>query len=349
MTSAAERRTPTRTQATNHRRASQGTGFALVRVRRVEEDHFARLLVRIAARQRQAETLEEEIVALRHLLSQFSGAVLGRVDSLLTEVRQARAVVADLETSLAQQDELYDPELADVLARLAEQWTGLLMSGSHRLPEDPDGDGSPPITRTGVPVGGPAEEASGEGSEDEEALLGRGARQTTPQREAARREAQGLYRDLARRYHPDWAVSVDDRVRREAIMQRVNAAYSDLDLVQLRRFAREIDPTSVAERSIEDKIVWAEGEIDRLRRLIDGQQEELARLQDTRAYKLWLQQQAGEAVFARVERDLSRERFRLARRLRELRRQAERGRAPVAPAKPAPPRRRLLNGVRRPA
>ncbi len=345
MTSAPEKTDSSRGQRPGHPRFA--IDVFLVRVRRAEEDQFARLLVRIAARQRQAETLEEEIVALRQLLSAFSSAVLGRVDSLLTEVRQARIVVSDLENSLAQQDELYDPELADVLARLAEQWTGLLMSGSHRLPNDGEAPEAPSYNRTGIPVGGPAEEHGGDGSEDEEALMGRGARQSTPQREAARREAQALYRDLARRYHPDWASSEDDRSRREAIMQRVNVAYADLDLVQLRRFAREIDPTSVAERTIEDKIAWAEAEIDRLARLIDGQQDELARLQDTRAYKLWLQQQAGEAVFVRVERDLSRERFRLARRLRELRRQAERSKPSTAPPKPEPPRRRLLNGVRR--
>ena len=67
-------------------------------------------------------------MALLHWLSAFSSAVLGRVDSLLTEVRQARIVVSDLENSLAQQDELFDPELADVLAKLAEQWTGLLIN-----------------------------------------------------------------------------------------------------------------------------------------------------------------------------------------------------------------------------
>ncbi len=345
MTSAPEKTASPRGQRPGQR-ISVGD-VTLVRVRRAEEDQFARLLVRIAARQRQAETLEEEIVTLRQLLSAFSSAVLGRVDSLLTEVRQARIVVSDLENSLAQQDELYDPELADVLARLAEQWTSLLMSGSHRLPNDGESPEAPSYNRTGIPVGGPAEEHGGEGSEDEEALMGSGARQSTPQREAARREAQALYRDLARRYHPDWAGNEDDRSRREAIMQRVNVAYADLDLVQLRRFAREIDPTSVAERTIEDKIAWAEVEIDRLARLIDGQQDELARLQDTRAYKLWLQQQAGEAVFARVERDLSRERFRLARRLRELRRQAERSKPSATPPKPEPPRRRLLNGVRR--
>lgn len=329
---------------------SPAVSRALVRVRLAEEDHFARLLVRIAARQRQAESLENEIIALRQLLSAFSSAVLDRVDGLLTEVRQARVVVSDLETSLADQDEEFDPAVAEVLAQLAEQWTGLLMRGSRRLHQDDGHPAAPPINRTGVPVGGPAEENTGEATAEEDILLGRGARPSTPQREAVRREAQGLFRDLARRYHPDWATSDDDRARRQAIMQKVNSAYSDLDLVQLRRFAREIDPTLVTERSIEDKIAWAENEISRLERIIDGQHDELERLQETRAYKLWLQQQAGEAVFARVERDLSRERFRLARRLRELRRDAERrGQADTRSTVAAPPRRRLLNGVRRPA
>lgn len=303
--------------------------------------------MRIAVRQRQAEALETELIALREVLQEFTNAVLGRVDSLIAEVRHARSVVADLEARLAMDDEPLDPDIAAAVAEMAQKLTGLITDKMNGAGFEPDprlsglfGDAS------GIPLGGPAGEAGAEPDEEmgDEPL--RPGRRNSPGREAARREAQALYRDLARRYHPDWARSEDDRAQREAIMQRVNAAYADLDLVALRRFARETDPAKVAQLSLDDKIRWAEAEITRLDRLIDGQSAELDRLQDTRAYRLWLQQQSGEAVFAKVERDLSRERFRLARRLRELRREIVK-RQPAPEPEPAPKPRRTVRRTRR--
>jgi hypothetical protein len=298
--------------------------------------------MRIAVRQRQAEALETEILALREVLQAFTAAVLGRVDTLIAEVRYARSIIADLEARLALDEEPLDPEIAEAVADMATRLTSLITDklNGRAIESDPR-FGSLYGNTAGIPLGGPAADAASadDAGDEEEPLLP--GRRNSPGREAARREARTLYRDLARRFHPDLATSDEDRVQREAVMQQVNRAYADLDLVALRRFARETDPARVAQFSLDDKIRWAEGEIARLDRVIEGQTAELARLQDTRAYRLWLQQQAGQAVFSRVERDLSRERFRLARRLRELRREIAK-RQPVAAPEPAPmPRRRV--------
>ncbi|MGQ3551472.1 J domain-containing protein, partial [Streptomyces rochei] len=60
-----------------------------------------------------------------------------------------------------------------------------------------------------------------------------------PQRVRPGEEARRLYRDLARKVHPDLAQEEDERVRREAFLTRVNAAYARGDEAQLRELAEE--------------------------------------------------------------------------------------------------------------
>ncbi|MBQ0915156.1 hypothetical protein ACFW5U_18170 [Streptomyces rochei] len=60
-----------------------------------------------------------------------------------------------------------------------------------------------------------------------------------PQRVRPGEEARRLYRDLARKAHPDLAQEEDERVRREAFLTRVNAAYARGDEAQLRELAEE--------------------------------------------------------------------------------------------------------------
>lgn len=51
-----------------------------------------------------------------------------------------------------------------------------------------------------------------------------------------------LYRQLARRFHPDFALDDEDRAYRTGIMMAVNAAYNAGDLEQLEELALEPDP-----------------------------------------------------------------------------------------------------------
>ena len=58
-----------------------------------------------------------------------------------------------------------------------------------------------------------------------------------------------LYRELARRFHPDLATSIVERSYRTTMMAAVNNAYSSRDLKSLYDLAVELDPNEVLELS----------------------------------------------------------------------------------------------------
>ncbi|MBC9727728.1 hypothetical protein H8R17_23710 [Streptomyces sp. TRM68367] len=60
-----------------------------------------------------------------------------------------------------------------------------------------------------------------------------------PQRVRPSEEARKLYRDLARKAHPDLAQEEGERARREEFITRVNAAYARGDETELRELAEE--------------------------------------------------------------------------------------------------------------
>ncbi|MGX1491478.1 hypothetical protein RKD41_003737 [Streptomyces tendae] len=60
-----------------------------------------------------------------------------------------------------------------------------------------------------------------------------------PQRVRPSDEARKLYRELARKAHPDLAQEADERARREEFITRVNAAYARGDVALLRELAEE--------------------------------------------------------------------------------------------------------------
>ncbi|CAL9514054.1 hypothetical protein [Streptomyces sp. NPDC090994] len=69
-----------------------------------------------------------------------------------------------------------------------------------------------------------------------------------PQRVRPSEEARKLYRELARRAHPDLAQEEGERARREEFITRVNAAYARGDAAELRRLAEEWDAGPKEER-----------------------------------------------------------------------------------------------------
>ncbi len=59
-----------------------------------------------------------------------------------------------------------------------------------------------------------------------------------------------LYRQLARRFHPDFALDDEDRIYRTDMMMAINSAYATGDLERLRALAQEPDPQ---QRAYSDK------------------------------------------------------------------------------------------------
>ncbi|MFE0699446.1 hypothetical protein [Streptomyces sp. NPDC058872] len=80
-----------------------------------------------------------------------------------------------------------------------------------------------------------------------------------PKRVRPSEEARKLYRELARKAHPDLAREEDERRRREEFITRVNAAYARGDEALLRELSAEWEagPVPVAERLSESEELYA--------------------------------------------------------------------------------------------
>lgn len=66
----------------------------------------------------------------------------------------------------------------------------------------------------------------------------------TPRDDAA---AKRIYRQLARRFHPDLSASLVEQAYRTSMMAAINNAYAARDVQTLRDLADELDPTELAE------------------------------------------------------------------------------------------------------
>lgn len=78
--------------------------------------------------------------------------------------------------------------------------------------------------------------------EDEETLLPH--LPDTPRDDAA---AKRIYRQLARRFHPDLSAGLVEQAYRTSMMAAINNAYAARDVQTLRDLADELDPTELAE------------------------------------------------------------------------------------------------------
>ncbi len=132
----------------------------------------------------------------------------------------------------------------------------------------------------------------------------------TPQQE--REAAKRLYRELARRFHPDLAAGTAERAYMTAIMSSVNIAYEQQDVEALHNLAGELDPTAVAEletignlhvRKMREQLL----KIQRRQRKV---QQQYRTLRQDNVAKLWRKAQLleaeGKSWWEAVKRDLQR-------------------------------------------
>ncbi|MFE0424398.1 hypothetical protein [Streptomyces sp. NPDC058953] len=152
------------------------------------------------------ETFRVEVENFSRLHHQKLGPMYTRLDELDAELAEARAARTG------------DPE--DLRKAREARAAVLPMPGVEELFQGwMDGDGLPP-------------EASA-------MLTGRSVR--APQRVRPGEEARRLYRELARKAHPDLAQEETERARREEFITRVNAAYALGDTEALRELIAEWD------------------------------------------------------------------------------------------------------------
>lgn len=92
---------------------------------------------------------------------------------------------------------------------------------------------------------------------------------------------KSLYRELAKRFHPDGVLDSDAKVKRAAIMAEINAAYAARDLAKLRRLALNPDIVEQSSESIADRLIRLIREIALLRRQEIELREEIESLRDS--------------------------------------------------------------------
>lgn len=95
------------------------------------------------------------------------------------------------------------------------------------------------------------------------------------------RDAQRLYRDLARRAHPDLTQNAEEKERRSSFIARVNAAYGAGDLAALERLGAEWEagPDAVPDAGAMDRDEWLRVRLTWLRSRVAELEAERARLE----------------------------------------------------------------------
>ena len=101
-------------------------------------------------------------------------------------------------------------------------------------------------------------------------------------------ELKKLYREAAKRVHPDTATDEADRARRERRMQEVNAAYAAGDEDALRRILADLDnsPDTVQGSGVGADLVRVLRQLKQVRDRIAAIKQEIANLSETDLAKL---------------------------------------------------------------
>lgn len=105
-----------------------------------------------------------------------------------------------------------------------------------------------------------------------------------------------LYRQLARRFHPDLVLDEADRAYRTDMMMAINAAYAAGDLEALERLANEPDTISCEPRSPEELIAAFQREVDHCRRRLAEIAAEMAMLENHDSARLMKRVEKAAAV-----------------------------------------------------
>ena len=263
---------------------------AIVRSQTPEEREYERRLAQIASRKRRVAESQAELDGLKAALARFDATCHARVGDLLAELRRVGGAIADYERRLA-------------------RLRGEPESDPDEFAADEEEPG-PFAWRDDEPEAGGART-------DQEHM----PRRRPPRLDGEdKAEVKRLYRDLAKRCHPDFAQDDAERRRREDLMLRVNAAFRDRDLVALRALHREAeaDDPAFATRPARERLAWAIAEVARLDERLAELKAEATLLRASDVHRLWRRYVAGEPVLDALEDDLEKRIAAEGRRLDRL-------------------------------
>lgn len=249
---------------------------------------YARLLIEIEVRKRIVADLQTDRDGLEMTLTKFAVELKNRVGGMRTELNRVKRQAAEYRRRIERlkESDLLDPE--QVEREVAEEFAEQLEQ--ERLAE---------------------EQAAREGQRID---IQRPRPQLDAETEA---EILRLYRELAKRFHPDRARSEKERDRRTVVMLKINVAYSERDLVTLQAMAREADtgdPTTTM-LSETERVTWAHRVITRMDMQITELTEQIQLLRQSETYQMWKSpENSSESIYqveGRVRDRLNRERDRL--------------------------------------
>ena len=255
----------------------------LERVITDEEHQYAAQLIVIESRKQRIAGLQHELDELTAALNNFERQYRTRLGGLHSEIDRLRTEIND-----------YRERINILKVRAANR--DPLLSDPPPIDDDPNAEG-PNFDHMSANQKRPVV--------DHETM------------EALRR----IYRELAKRFHPDLATNQEERERREAIMLRINDAYGQRNLAALEAIAREAeheDP-GFGFRPVIERLAWATLELARLDGLIVQLENQIASLRSSRTYEYW---RAAEAIDDAVDRLVAEAREKsekLRERLREYR------------------------------
>ncbi len=254
-----------------------------------DELELARLQAELESRRKEFEGLESERETLELGLTRFAADVKARVGDVKDQIRDIRHDLDEMRQRIAKirADPAATP--ADVERDVAEEMAQAEAELNGEFVHGPSGNGK-----------GKRNHANG--------------RMSSLETEA---EVLRLYRELAKRHHPDLARTAAERERRAELMLRVNIAYRDRDLTTLQSIYLEVqlDAPLSSEELCRQRLAWTRHEIARFEREIRAVRTRIGALTTTDTYTLWKAQEQGEAALddleLRTKQRLSRERERL--------------------------------------
>lgn len=248
-----------------------------VSVPRTNQGTYESLLEALGRRRMRIDALDRELTTLTTSLDQFERQWHARMATLVTEYSRVCEAVAVAQSKLAAVIRTLEPEDEEDLRLILEEVS---------LEADVDlEDFDDQVRRFATHQ----QQASEPAFKNEDPAVP----EQLPDA-AVRAEVRRLYRDLAKRAHPDLAADPEDRARREALMQRINEAYAAHDRSMLASLMQETESAAPGfnERPLEERLRWARSELARL-------DIEIERLRDTIA-----KHQQGP-MFAQLERFLA--------------------------------------------
>jgi hypothetical protein len=263
---------------------------AIVRTVSDEEVAYTGFLAAIDDRKRRIADLQADLQTLKLGLARFELAYRAKVGPILVEIDRVRL------------------EIAEYRRRLT-----LLRSGKEIKPDEIEHD-------VEAQFGARREEVRHEQEETRRYQRAFRSERSRPRLDGVTEaDIRRVYRELAKRFHPDLAANPEERRRREEIMLRINDAFHDRDLNSLQRLVRETerDDPAFEERPLAQKLAWAQAEVARLDGVVDELEHQIGTMRRSDTYPMWHSTDSCDVAIDRLTIDARSKLIRLKDRLEE--------------------------------